>query len=283
MECASRSASALGSAGPLALGICKRLGVGCPLVYSISVKDLRRVAIICHVLADYKSDPAVVFLNGKAAQRKWPKRPSEEVARLVEDTFAAAFDDDSAHVVSLCNEDEPLDAEAMRVALNYVEKWRVGEWAAGQNRTKGAAPLTAQCAAEHERRLEVYSDEVRPRSLAAGSANTARKAGSRWRVMWSGAYRMLPPHELPTVEVMQAKVPQGGQLRGCRFNYRGGSRRPARPSVSLPGRAWKSVAGGPAGRLGHSSAAAALATATATCRWPRPRLRLATPPGLLFS
>ena len=85
------------------------------------------MVIICYYHADFATEPAVKFLQGRAAQRGWPPRPTAEVARMVEDVFAEAFDADPGDfLVPLCDTGGPLDDGAMRLALKYVSEWRVG-------------------------------------------------------------------------------------------------------------------------------------------------------------
>jgi hypothetical protein len=146
----------------------------------------------------------VKFLVGKAAQRRWPTRSTAEIVRIVEDTFSAAFDESPDQVTALCDTEEPLDEHAMRAALHYVEQWRVTVWVAQQNRDKGVEPPSEDCFVEHARRLEAYPEEVRPRSLASGTASAQRMRGSRWRRLWSGSYAALPSHDaVPRNEVLE--------------------------------------------------------------------------------
>ena len=140
------------------------------------------MVVICYVLADWHTEPAVKFLTGRAAQRTWPARPPAEVSKIVEDTFAEAFDADPEYVIqSLCNTDAPHDEAAMRQALKYVSEWHTGAWTAVQNRTKGVEVPTEDCFVQQARELEAYPESVRPRALGSGSANAARMRGSRWR------------------------------------------------------------------------------------------------------
>ena len=81
------------------------------------------MVVICYVLADWHTEPAVKFLTGRAAQRTWPARPPAEVSKIVEDTFAEAFDADPEYVIqSLCNTDAPHDEAAMRQALFCLKR-----------------------------------------------------------------------------------------------------------------------------------------------------------------
>lgn len=147
------------------------------------------------------------YLAGRAAQRKWPKRPSEEVARIVEDTFAEAFDADATYVIgSLCNADEPDDEAAMRLALKYVSEWRAGVWSAAQNRSKGVEPPTQDCAVEQGRFLERFPENVRPEGLGSGSDGAARMRGSRWRSLWGGGFGVLPSHDVIPLDEMMGKA-----------------------------------------------------------------------------
>ena len=50
-------------------------------------EELKRIAIICYVLAEWRVEPAVAFLNAKAVHKRWPARSETEVATLVEDTW----------------------------------------------------------------------------------------------------------------------------------------------------------------------------------------------------
>ena len=93
-------------------------------------EELKRIAIICYVLAEWRVEPAVAFLNAKAVHKRWPARSETEVATLVEDTWLAAVEDDIDRVGALTSTEAPLDVVAMRTALHYVEQWRVGAWVA---------------------------------------------------------------------------------------------------------------------------------------------------------
>lgn len=163
---------------------------------STCLKDLSHVVIISYALAEWDTEPAVKYLVAKAAQRQWPVRPDGEVARVVQDAFALAFDANPAHVLALCDTAAPSDEEAMRTALHYVEQWRVARWSAQLNREKGVEPSSEDCFIEHARRLEAHPEHVRPRSLASGKPGAMRMGGTRWRQLWSGSYAALPSREV---------------------------------------------------------------------------------------
>ena len=65
------------------------------------------VALILYVLAGYVSAPAVKYVMGEAARRKWPAKTEEEVQGLVEDVFLRTSEND---IADFCDLETPKTA-----------------------------------------------------------------------------------------------------------------------------------------------------------------------------
>ena len=163
--------------------------------------DVRRVALIIHTLADYKVEPAVVYLRGAAGKRKWPKRDAAWIGALVDACFMEV---DLWGLAALTHVDEPTDVGAMREAVACVEQWRAVIWRRGQTAEKQVAPYSAAVILQYERARAELPADIRP-SVWLGSVGEKKRA-SRWRKRWGGRFGTLRPRGIISLEELREKA-----------------------------------------------------------------------------
>ena len=83
---------------------------------------LRRAGLIAYALADYRVEPAVKLLAANDRKRHWADKTQGELVALVEALFLEV---DEAELAGLADTEHPEDGGAMRIALPYVEEWRL--------------------------------------------------------------------------------------------------------------------------------------------------------------
>lgn len=163
-------------------------------------EHLRIRALLVYTLAECSVEPAVVYVSSEAARRGWPVRTEAEIARMVEDLFLAADDDE---IESFHDQATPSDPDAMRAALAWVEQWRLRPWAESNNRL-GIHPDTRLAIETYEARRAALPADLRPR-LWLGTPG-ARKRGTRWRERWGGRDGSLRPRDVAPLPQLRERV-----------------------------------------------------------------------------
>ena len=75
------------------------------------------------------------YLRQRGRQHHWPEKDDEELADLVGQVFQGTPD---SEILSLADEQDPLDVAALKVAKHYGLQWRLRQWTLAQN-LKGLA------------------------------------------------------------------------------------------------------------------------------------------------
>ena len=170
-----------------------------------------RVALIIYTLARGDTEPAVVFLRAQGRKRGWPPKEDDEIADVAVWAFIEAED---TFLVDLTDVDAPSDAEAMRVALDYVEQWRVSREALEHNVARGVAPGSASMFQRFEARRQELLEAVRPYARGLSAQAKGRSFMKRFRRRWGGRYGALRVREQVPLQLLQSKARWLGGLSG---------------------------------------------------------------------
>jgi len=163
----------------------------------------RRVVLIAYALAGYDAEAAATFLASLGRQRCWPQKREEELSRMVEDVFLSV---DVGEFAALSDVDAPSDCVSMRLAIEYVEQWRVVAWARRLLVTAGLAPSTAAVLERFEEDRGRWPEELRPPWRGTAAEPRARAWVRRWRARWGGHFGKVRVREPVTVEAAHAKA-----------------------------------------------------------------------------
>ena len=151
----------------------------------VLTESLRRVALIAFCLSNYATAPAVEFLAGAAAKRKWPVKTEEELAAMVEEIFLKA---DLQEVEELCDLRNPKDLAAAREGVRFSEQWRLADWVQRLNFGSGVAPSTETVLQRLEAERLRLPELVRPASRGSAAEPWARMWALRWRRRWGAKH-----------------------------------------------------------------------------------------------
>ena len=172
-------------------------------------EHLSRVAVIVYVLAGYVTEPAIVFLRNAGSARNWPDLSDGQFAHLVEQLFLDANEND---IAALSDEANPLDSNAMVIALRYVREWRLVAWGKRLNEEQGVAPSVRMLVDKAHELGVTCSDGVFPKPIGRAVGSAARVWARRFRNRWNARVGVLKVHEVITVAEMQAKVSARARL-----------------------------------------------------------------------
>ena len=166
---------------------------------------LRAAVLATYSLADYHVEPAAKYLEITVRERGWPPKSNEDMGRLVEDLF---FDADLVEMAALVQLDDPSDAAALAVAINYVElQWRVVVFAREANLGKASAPSSERLLEKAEENRQRLPSPVRPPPVGTIAEPRGRKWAQRLRKRWDGHFRLAPEADaLLTPEEIHAKA-----------------------------------------------------------------------------
>ena len=162
-------------------------------------------ALVIYDLAGFVTEPAVHYLGGEAAKRRWPPKPAAALALLVESWFVRA---DVSRLAGLCDIAGPSDPSAMHVALSWVEQWRLATWARDLNSVKGVAPSTDAVLRQLETRRMALPAAVMPPPRGTSAVPRARMWALRWRRRWGGRHGTIRPRDDLPLDEMRRKVPR---------------------------------------------------------------------------
>lgn len=161
---------------------------------------LRRAALIAYALAGYRVEPAAKLLAANGRKRHWPDKTQGELFALVEALFLEV---DEAELAGLADTEHPEDGDAMRIALPYVEEWRLFLWASGLNQDKGVAPSTEAVLQQLETQRLSLPGAVRPAARGTVADARARVWAAAFRKRWGGRHGRLKCREhIPTGEML---------------------------------------------------------------------------------
>ena len=162
-----------------------------------------KIALIIYHMAYGVAEPVVVYLRAEARRRHWPAMDDDDIANLVVSAF---YEADCELLIDLTDVDAPSDAGAMRIALDYIEQWRVAKETEGHNLARGVAPSTASVLQRFEERRHALPDAVRPRPRGLSAQAKGRRFASRWRSRWAGRYGALRTREAVPLPLLQNKA-----------------------------------------------------------------------------
>jgi len=166
---------------------------------------LTHVVIILVVRANGITDPAVKLLCVAARKRRWPAKPEEEIAILVEDLClfgGVGFDE----MCALCLDDRPSDPSAFKAAVRWSLEWELFLWADKLNAEKGLAPSTGQVLLRAELLRRQLPEWHRPAAIGVAAQSSARMWAFRWRKRWGGRHGKIRVRDDIPVEEMRAKA-----------------------------------------------------------------------------
>ena len=164
---------------------------------------LQRVVLIIYALAAYEAEPAVKYLATRGRVHHWPEKAEEELEAMVGDLFLAV---DERELAALTNPENPLDKDAFRSALGFVEQWRLVVWSKTLNRNQGVAPSCGSVLERYDGRLSLVPADVRPALLGAAFACKARMWALRWRRRWGGRHSKIRVRNDVSVEELRGKA-----------------------------------------------------------------------------
>ena len=168
-------------------------------------KERRRVdPITIYALADYTAEPAVRFLMDAAKRRKWPPKAEEDLSRLVEEHFLKT---DPEALAAWSDVNAPSDAATVKVALKYVEQWRLVAWTRNLNYDSGVAPSTESVLLRLEAARAQLPEELRPAGQGTSADAKARMWAYRWRRRWGARFMKIRARDDVPLKEMQEKAP----------------------------------------------------------------------------
>jgi hypothetical protein len=193
----------------------KRQGAAAKKAWQVTGSLLHTVLII-YILAQYAKGPAGRFLITAARKRRWPEKPKDEVARIVENLwYQTALED----LEALCNADSPSDEPAFRVATAVVNEWNLVVWATKLNIKPGIAPSTELLLQRYEKNVADLPERFQPRPLSGSGARSSHEArdrmfAKRFRARWDAKIGTIRVCEDIPVPVMKDKaIPNSHTLR----------------------------------------------------------------------
>ena len=150
---------------------------------------VEHAAIIMYVLAGYRADVAVTYLDAQGRQRHWPALLSRDLALMVENMFLQMEVEEIAGLTDPSRPDDPI---AFALAAKRVEEWAAVEWARGMNVLKGVAPSSASMVAQAEWRDCPSAKDPHGTPRASATSSRDRNWAARLRRRWGGRYAKLP-------------------------------------------------------------------------------------------
>lgn len=172
---------------------------------------VRHASLVAYVLAGYRSEPAVVYLQAIGRERHWPAKADGEVAALIEDLFLEC---EVERLAALTDAEVPEDAAAYAIASKYVKEWQAVEWVRSMNAEKGVAPSTASLL------TRVKKGPPRLRGHTSSWSGSARSWACRWRRRWQGFYKKLRVREDVSLDETRSKAAMS-RVSGCARCNRG--------------------------------------------------------------
>ena len=109
-------------------------------------------------------------------------------------------------IVDISDVQEPADVEAMKVAVEYVEQWRLAQWTEGVNVAQGVAPGTEKVLEQAAKRRALLPELVRPRDLGTASETASRIWAPAWRRRCGGRVGRIRIRDDVPVADLQNKV-----------------------------------------------------------------------------
>lgn len=166
-------------------------------------KSLVHIVLIIYNLTDYTVEPAVKYLRTSGQKRHWPEKSDEELEEMLMDYF---LDADPHEVAGLSDITNPSDAVALRVALDYVEQWRLVMWIQDINDQKGVAPSTDAVLQQLEVSRSGLPADVRPVARGNSADGKNRMWAKRLRKRWGGRHAKLRVREDIPLQEMRDKA-----------------------------------------------------------------------------
>ena len=100
--------------------------------------DVIATVMLCYTLSEFCLEPVVKYLEHYASCHKWPVKSKEELVVMVEHVFLGA---DIALLADLVDPGSAQYDPAAKLASQFVEEWRIVQWATDLNSDCGVAPF----------------------------------------------------------------------------------------------------------------------------------------------
>ena len=162
---------------------------------------LAHTLLIIYSLAD--SATAVQYLTNFGRKRHWPEKSDEEIRLTVENLFLEV---DLELLTSLTDMENPQDAEAMKLALPYVEQWRIVAWAKGLNERQGLTPSAGSVLQRLEANRAQIPEDFRPPFVGTAADDRGRQWARRWRRRWGGRHGKMRVRDLVPLPELRSKA-----------------------------------------------------------------------------
>ena len=159
--------------------------------------------LIIYGLTDYTAAPAARFLWSCGRKHRWSEKTWEQLDAMAEEHFLKV---DVVELADLTDMDDPSDVEAMKLALVFVEEWKLARWTTDLNVQHGVAPSTESVLQRYESQRVAVPETVRPRYRGTAQDVASRVWASAWRGRWGGKHaRVRVREDIPLTE-LRSKV-----------------------------------------------------------------------------
>ena len=167
--------------------------------------DVTKTLMLCYILSDYSLEPAVKYLGYYASRHKWSPKCHDELTVLVEHVFLNA---DMSLLSDLADRASTQHDAAATLASQFVEQWRIVQWATELNTECGVAPSSESVILKWNEAVRSLGENRRPKLVGCMADGSARMWAYRWRARWGAQFGNLPTREdIGTQELLSRATP----------------------------------------------------------------------------
>ena len=159
---------------------------------------LRTSLLVLYDKNNYDPKAAAEYLISYAEKKQWPRRPVQEVERIVEDVFLST-PDERFNEIAVGQFPHPRLAMAARKAHNTYAKWQLKSWVTNLNKSKGVAVSRKKIV----QKMGTLNPDLR---LDEASYDSQRAFAARLRRLWNGKWMKLRAKMHMTNEEMRSKA-----------------------------------------------------------------------------
>ena len=141
--------------------------------------DVIATVMLCYTLSEFCLEPVVKYLEHYASCHKWPVKSKEELVVMVEHVFLSA---DIALLADLVGPASAQYDTAAKLASQFVEEWRIVQWATDLNSDCGVAPSSEDVIIRYNNAVQSLAEHRRPKLVGCMWEGGARMWAHRWRV-----------------------------------------------------------------------------------------------------